>query len=143
MEASDLAATEFGGDIIVRMIDELPLLALACTQAHGTSVIRDAQELRVKESDRIDDTVRQLRQLGADLEGTPDGFVIHGPTPLQGAAVHSQGDHRLAMMLAVAGLLARDDVTVHDAQVTGDSFPGFADALQQLGANMAEIDPDA
>ncbi len=143
VESSDLTAVDFGGDLIVRMIDELPLLALACTQAHGTSTIRDAQELRVKESDRIDDTVQQLRRLGANLAGTPDGFVIHGPTPLQGAEVHSQGDHRLAMMLAVAGLLARNDVTVHEAQVTGDSFPGFAQGLQQLGASVAEVDPDA
>ncbi len=142
-EASELVATEFGGDIIVRMIDELPLLALACTQAHGTSVIRDAQELRVKESDRIDDTVNQLRRLGASLEGTPDGFVICGPTPLQGAEVHSQGDHRLAMMLAVAGLLTQSDVIVHEAQVTADSFPDFAFSLRQLGASILEQNPDA
>ncbi len=141
--SSALTATEFSGDLVVRMIDELPLLALACTQATGTSVIRDAQELRVKESDRIDDTVHQLRRLGANVEGTPDGFVIHGPTPLRGAAVHSEGDHRLAMMLAVAGLVASADVIVHDAQVTADSFPDFASSLRQLGANIREAEPDA
>ncbi len=135
-----LQAADFGGDDIVRMIDELPLLALACTQAEGTSTIRDAQELRYKESDRIDDTVRQLSRLGADIEGRPDGFVIHGPTPLQAAAVHSRGDHRLAMMLTVAGLLTGKDTVVHESQVTADSFPGFVDVLQSLGASIEEVD---
>ena len=135
-----LQAADFGGDDIVRMIDELPLLALVCTQAEGTSTIRDAQELRYKESDRIDDTVRQLRLFGANIEGRPDGFVIHGPTPLQAASVHSQGDHRLAMMLAVAGLLTAKDTMVHESQVTADSFPGFADVLQGLGASIQEVE---
>ncbi len=134
-----LKAADFGGTDIVRMIDELPLLALACTQAEGTSTIRDARELRYKESDRIDDTVRQLQRLGAHIEGRPDGFLIHGPTPLQAAAVHSQSDHRLAMMLAVAGLLTAQDTIVHESEVTADSFPGFAAVLQELGASIQEV----
>lgn len=138
--AGPLQAREFGGEMIVRMIDELPLLVLACTQAEGTSVIRDAQELRVKESDRIEDTVAQLRRLGADVDGTPDGFVIRGPRPLQGTTVHGQGDHRLAMMLSVAGLLTSSDMVVQDAQVTADSFPGFAETLASLGATVVEED---
>lgn len=138
IQHSPLRAGEFGGDLVVRMIDEVPLLVLACTQAEGTSVIRDAQELRVKESDRIADTVAQLRRLGADVEGTPDGFVVRGPTPLQGGTVDSRGDHRLAMMLSVAGLLTDADTVVQDAQVTDDSFPGFAQTLAQLGADAVE-----
>lgn len=135
-----LTARDFGGEIIVRMIDELPLLALACTQAEGTSTIRDAQELRVKESDRIADTVEQLRLLGADIEDRPDGFVIHGPTILHGASVNSLGDHRLGMMLAIAGLLTVKDTVVKESQVTADSFPGFVGALQGLGATIQEIE---
>ena len=138
VETASLMAGEFGGSDIVRMIDELPLLALACTQAEGTSTIRDAQELRVKESDRIADTVNQLELLGADVEGRPDGFVINGPTPLHGAEVHSKGDHRLAMMLAVAGTLTVEDTTVHESQVTADSFPGFLEVLQELGGSARE-----
>ncbi len=140
VEYVPLKAADFGGVDIVRMIDELPLLALACTQAEGTSTIRDAQELRYKESDRIEDTVCQLRRLGANIEGCPDGFRIQGPTPLQASSVHSQGDHRLAMMLAVAGLLTAEDTIVHESQVTADSFPGFVDALRELGASIQEVD---
>ncbi len=138
VETASLKAGEFGGSDIVRMIDELPLLVLACTQAEGTSTIKDAQELRVKESDRIADTVSQLELLGADVEGRPDGFVINGPTPLHGAAVHSKGDHRLAMMLAVAGMLTPEDTTVQESQVTADSFPGFLEVLQELGGSARE-----
>ncbi len=138
VETASLKACEFGGSDIVRMIDELPLLVLACTQAEGTSTIRDAQELRVKESDRIADTISQLELLGADLKSLPDGFVINGPTPLHGASVHSKGDHRLAMMLAVAGLLTAEDTIVQESQVTADSFPGFSDVLQVLGGNVWE-----
>ena len=140
VEHGPLRACDFGGEIIVRMIDELPLLALACTQAEGISTIRDAQELRHKESDRIDDTVDQLRLLGADIEGRPDGFVIHGPTTLQAASVHSLGDHRLAMTLSIAGLLTAGDTVVQESQVTADSFPGFVGILQGLGAGIQEVD---
>ena len=128
-----LRGSEFGGDLIVRMIDELPLLALACSQAEGPSRIRDAQELKVKESNRILDTERQLARLGAAVHGTEDGFAIDGDGRLHGARVDSCGDHRLAMLLTVAGLAARGETAVGGADVTDDSFPGFADTLKALG----------
>ena len=133
---SALRGTTFGGEQIVTMIDELPILAVAATQAEGRTVVRDAHELRVKETDRIATTVSELRKLGARIEPTPDGFIIDGPTPLIGAPVESHDDHRLAMAMAVAGLVARGQTVVHGAEVTGDSFPGFEVTLQALGADL-------
>jgi 3-phosphoshikimate 1-carboxyvinyltransferase len=118
------------------MIDELPVLAVAATQAHGTTIVRDAAELRVKETDRIASTVAELRKMGANIEPTPDGFIIEGPTRLIGGALESQGDHRLAMAGAVAALAARGPSTIYGAEVTGDSFPGFETTLQALGASL-------
>jgi 3-phosphoshikimate 1-carboxyvinyltransferase len=134
--ASALRGATFGGDQIVTMIDELPILAVAATQAEGRTVVRDAHELRVKETDRIATTVGELRKLGARIEPTADGFIIDGPTPLIGAPVESHDDHRLAMAMAVAGLVARGQTVVHGAEVTGDSFPGFEITLQALGADL-------
>ena len=125
VESSDLKAVEIGGAIIPRLIDELPLLALAATQADGTTVIRDAQELRVKESDRIAATVRQLTRLGARLEERPDGMVVYGRRQLVGGAVRSDGDHRLAMTLGVAGLLASGTTVVDGAEAVDVSYPAF------------------
>lgn len=147
VRASELQATdrfyrlhrliaEIGGALIPRLIDELPLLALVATQAQGTTRIRDAAELRVKETDRIATTVAELRKLGAEIEGLPDGVVVRGPSPLVGGEVDSHGDHRLAMTLAVAGLLASGETLVHDADCIADSFPGFAETLRRLGANV-------
>ena len=138
-----LRGSEFGGDLIVRMIDELPLLALACSQAGGPSRIRDAQELKVKESNRILDTERQLARLGAVVQGTEDGFAIDGDSRLHGACVDSCDDHRLAMLLAVAGLAARGETVVAGAQVTDDSFPGFAETLEALGGTAERGPADA
>ncbi len=131
-----LNAVRLCGDRIVTMIDELPVFAVAATQAHGTTVIADAQELRVKETDRIETTIMELTKLGANLQARPDGMVIHGPTPLVGADVESHGDHRLAMALTVAGLLASGTTRVHGAHVTADSFPGFEATLASLGADI-------
>ena len=133
---SALRGTTFGGEQIVTMIDELPILAVAATQAEGRTIVRDAHELRVKETDRIATTVGELRKLGARIEPPPDGFIIDGPTPLIGAPVESHDDHRLAMAMAVAGLVARGQTVVHGAEVTGDSFPGFEVTLQALGADL-------
>lgn len=134
---SELRAATFGGQQIVTMIDELMVLAVAATQAHGRTIIRDAGELRVKETDRIASTVTELRKLGAKIEPTEDGFIIDGPTPLTGAPVESQDDHRLAMAMTVAGLVAKGSTTVYGAEVTADSFPGFEVTLQALGAKLA------
>ncbi len=131
---SELRGVDVGGDLVVRMIDEFPVLAVAATQARGVTVVRDAGELRVKETDRIATTVEELRRLGAKIEPRPDGFVVHGPTPLAGNAVHSHGDHRLAMALAVAGLIAEGETMVQDVDCIADSFPGFEATLAHLGA---------
>ena len=132
VESSQLEATEIGGDMIPRVIDELPVLALAACFAKGTAVIRDAQELRVKESDRIRSTVEGLSKLGADIEERPDGMVIHGGTPLTGGECKSFGDHRVAMTMGVAGLLAKGETVVAGAEAANVSYPGFWDAVGQL-----------
>ena len=132
VRASELRGVEVSGDKVVRMIDEFPVLAVAATQAQGETVVRDAAELRVKETDRIATIVAGLRALGARIESLPDGFIIEGPTPLGGAAVDSHGDHRLAMALAVAGLIATGETFVQDAGCIADSFPGFEATLAHL-----------
>jgi 3-phosphoshikimate 1-carboxyvinyltransferase len=136
VRAAELAGVEVGGEVVVRAIDELPLLAVAASQAQGETVLRDAGELRVKETDRIAVTVGELRRLGADIEDKPDGFVVGGPTRLQGAMVRSHGDHRLAMALCIAGLVARGETRVEGTDCIADSFPGFAQALAGLGADV-------
>jgi 3-phosphoshikimate 1-carboxyvinyltransferase len=136
VRTSDLRGVEVGGDLVVRMIDEFPVLAVAATQAHGETVVRDAAELRVKETDRIATTAEELRRLGARIEPRPDGFVVYGPTPLAGNAVHSHGDHRLAMALAVAGLIAKGETVVQDVACIADSFPRFEVTLAHLGGQV-------
>lgn len=113
-------------------IDELPLLALAATQAEGVTEIHGASELRVKESDRIAGLAAGLRALGAEVEEAEDGLAITGPTVLRGGAADALGDHRLAMTFAVAGLAADGAVEVRGMDRTGDSFPGFAEAVRTL-----------
>ncbi len=133
---SDLRGNTFSGEQIVTMIDELPVLAVAATQANGTTIVRDAGELRVKETDRIATTVSELRKLGAQIEPTEDGFIVEGPTRLLGGPVEAHDDHRLAMALTVAGMVAQGETTVYGAEVTADSFPGFEGTLEALGANI-------
>ena len=133
---SELRSVTVGGADIVTLIDELPVFAVIATQAHGETVIKDAAELRVKETDRIATTVSELRKLGAQIEETPDGFIVHGPTRLHGARVDSHGDHRLAMALAVAGLLAEGATAIKGAECIPDSFPGFERTLARLGAEL-------
>lgn len=132
----ELRGATFGGRDIVTMIDELPVLAVVATQAVGRTVVRDARELRVKETDRIATTVSELRKMGAKIEPTDDGFIIEGPTRLRGAPVESHGDHRLAMAMTVAGLIAEGTTVVYGAEVTADSFPGFESTLRALGAEV-------
>ena len=133
VRASRLHGVEIEGDTVVRMIDEFPILAVAATQAKGTTIVRDADELRVKETDRIATVVEELRKLGAHIEPTLDGFIVQGPTPLHGAAVSSHGDHRLAMALAVAGLVADDTTHIDDIGCADDSFPGFVGLMRAIG----------
>lgn len=136
VQYGELRGTTFGGEQIVTMIDELPVLAVAATQARGRTIVRDAHELRVKETDRIATTVSELRKLGARIEPTDDGFIIDGPTQLTGAPVEAHEDHRLAMAMTVAGLVAKKPTVVYGTHVTGDSFPGFEVTLQALGADL-------
>jgi len=136
VRSSSLRGVEVFGDTVVRMIDEFPIFAIVATRAHGVTVVRDAHELRVKESDRIAAVAGELRKLGARVEEHPDGFIIEGPTRLTGNVVSSHGDHRLAMALVVAGLLAKGETTVTDTEVIGDSFPGFVLQMRQLGAEI-------
>jgi 3-phosphoshikimate 1-carboxyvinyltransferase len=134
VRASDLVGVEISGHAVVRMIDEFPVLAVAATQARGTTTVRDAAELRVKETDRIAAIVDELRTMGARIEPLPDGFVVEGPTRLYGARVDSHGDHRLAMALAVAGLIAEGETVVENANCIADSFPSFVEVMQKVWA---------
>jgi 3-phosphoshikimate 1-carboxyvinyltransferase len=118
------------------MIDEFPIFTVAALQAQGKTLVRDATELRLKESDRIEVVVKEFRKLGARIEPHPDGFEIDGPQTLTGATVSSQRDHRLAMSLAVAGLVATGETVIEEAQELNESFPGFVDILQALGAKI-------
>jgi 3-phosphoshikimate 1-carboxyvinyltransferase len=131
---SPLQASQVNGPLVVRMIDEFPIFAVAATQAEGETVVHDAEELRVKETDRIAAVAAELRKMGAEIEERSDGFVVRGPARLHGATVNSHGDHRLAMALAVAGLVAEGETTIEGAEVISDSFPGFVETLQELGA---------
>ena len=132
VESSDLTAIELGGDAIPRIIDEIPVLAVAACFASGTTVIKDAQELRVKESDRILSTVMELSRLGANIEERPDGMAIHGTGRLNGALCQSHGDHRLAMALGVAGLLADGETEVEGEDVAAVSYPRFWAQMEDL-----------
>lgn len=136
VKGTELEAAEIGGDVVVRAIDEFPVLAVAATQAAGRTTVRDAAELRVKESDRIAAVVAELRKLGGAIDETPDGFSVAGPVRLRGADVDSHMDHRLAMALAVAGLVADGPTTICNAEVIDDSFPGFVEMMRSLGAEM-------
>jgi 3-phosphoshikimate 1-carboxyvinyltransferase len=127
-----LRGTSISGKIIPRLIDEIPVLAVAAAVAEGKTVIRDAAELRVKESDRIAVLAAQLQKMGVKINETADGMIIDGGVPLTGARVESGGDHRIAMSLAVAGLAAKGDTTIHGAEAVAISFPGFMAAIRSL-----------
>ena len=129
VESSELKGIEVGGDIIPRLIDEIPVLAVAGCVAKGKTIIRDAGELRVKESDRIATVASELSRLGAKIEPLPDGMVIYGGRPLLGTEVDSHCDHRLAMSLAVAGLIAKGETTIKHAQAAQVSYPDFWQTL--------------
>ncbi|MFL2131138.1 MAG: 3-phosphoshikimate 1-carboxyvinyltransferase [Ruoffia tabacinasalis] len=132
IETSQLLATNISGSIIPRLIDEIPVIALLATQAQGTTLIKDAHELRVKETDRIQAVAKELRKMNANIEETHDGLIIHGPTPLKGAKVNSYGDHRIGMMLQIAGLLipANETIELEDADCVNISYPTFFDEIE-------------
>jgi 3-phosphoshikimate 1-carboxyvinyltransferase len=132
IHSASLRATEVGGAEIPLAIDELPLVALAACFAEGTTVIRDAEELRRKESDRIETVTAALRTLGGHVEATEDGMVIEGTDGLRGGSIDSHGDHRIAMLGAVAGLASREGVEVHGMEAAAVSYPGFEADLAAL-----------
>ncbi|MFW5691085.1 MAG: 3-phosphoshikimate 1-carboxyvinyltransferase [Chloroflexota bacterium] len=131
-----LRGVTIGGEIVVRMIDEFPVLMVAALLAEGETLVTDARELRVKETDRIAVMSAELRKLGAQITETDDGFRITGPQQLTGSVVDSHDDHRVAMSLAVAGLVADGETVITDSACAGDSFPGFADTLVALGGRV-------
>lgn len=127
-----LRGIEIGGDMIPKLIDEIPILALAACFAEGETLIRDAAELRVKETDRIRTVAEGLSALGGKVEELPDGLRIQGQTNLRGGQASSQGDHRLAMTWAIAGLLSEEGVSVEDMDAADVSFPGFLDVISRI-----------
>jgi 3-phosphoshikimate 1-carboxyvinyltransferase len=131
---SRLRGIEIGGEVVPRAIDEFPVLSVAAALAEGTTTISDAEELRVKETDRIAAMASELNKLGAAVEPTADGMIIHGRERLEGGVVSSHGDHRIAMSCAIASLVASAPVTIQDTACTETSFPGFWDLLESLRA---------
>ncbi len=132
IETSILKATTIEGEIIPRLIDEIPILALLATQADGKTIIKDAEELKVKETDRIAAVVDELRKLGAKIEATQDGMMIEGPTPLQGSSLQTYGDHRIGMMGAIAALITEGTVTLDDADCIAVSYPTFFEHIESV-----------
>ncbi len=130
---SDLKGCEISGKLIPKLIDELPVIAVLATQAEGQTIIKDAADLRNKESDRISTTVCELKKLGADILETPDGFIIIGKTELNGGNIlESYHDHRLAMSLFVAGLVCKNDILINDFEWTNISFPEFEELFVKI-----------
>lgn len=132
VNGAGLKPTEIGGEEIPNIIDEIPVLAVGAALAPGTTVIRDAKELRVKESDRIDAVVKNLRAMGGDVEEAEDGMIIHGGKQLRGATVPSYGDHRIAMAFAIAGLFAEGETIVEDTACVNTSYPSFESTLKRF-----------
>ena len=120
------------GDIIPKVIDEIPLIAVAATQAEGTTTVRDAKELRIKETDRIAAVAENLKRMGAQIDVFDDGFSISGPQQLHGAVIDSYGDHRIAMSFAVAGLMAEGKTVIEGAECAEISYPGFFETLKKV-----------
>ncbi len=132
IKTSKLISTSFDKEIVPSLIDEIPIIVLAATQAEGKTVISGAKELKVKESDRIHCVASQLNKMGADIQETDDGFIISGPTKLKGAIVDSFDDHRIAMMLSIAGLIAEGETEIVNSDCVKISFANFYDVLEQI-----------
>jgi 3-phosphoshikimate 1-carboxyvinyltransferase len=133
VRSSRLEGIDVSGEIFPRLLDEVPVLAVAAACATGSTVVSGAAELREKESDRITTLANELRKLGVAIEERPDGFAIEGGTPLRGARVDGHGDHRLTMALAIAGLLADGETVIEDAESVAVSYPAFWQHVGQLG----------
>jgi 3-phosphoshikimate 1-carboxyvinyltransferase len=127
-----LKATVIQGKEVPQLIDELPILSIAGVLASGKTTIRHAEELRVKETDRIAAIAHNLRTMGAQVAELSDGLEIYGPAPLHGARLPSFGDHRIAMAFAVAGLFAEGETIIQDAECIRESYPGFESVLEEF-----------
>lgn len=138
VKTSALRGMVVGGEVVVRMIDEFPVFMVAALCASGETLVRDARELRVKETDRIAVMATELRKMGVDIEEREDGFRITGGQQLTGAIVDGHDDHRIAMSMTVAGLIAQGETVVHGIRCAGDSFPGFPATITALGADVTE-----
>ena len=132
VSSSSLQGTVIGGDLIPTLIDEIPVIAVLACFARGTTIIKDAQELKVKESNRIDTVVEALSAMGADITATEDGMIIHGGHPLHGANIQSHDDHRIAMALAIAAMNSEGPVEISGADCIRISYPEFFTDLKQL-----------
>ena len=133
---SPLRGCDIGAELVPRLIDELPVICVAAALAEGTTHITGAQELRVKESDRLEAMATELSKMGARITEQPDGLIIEGVGRLRGAEVSGRGDHRVAMALAVAGLAAQGETTITDAAEIATSFPGFVTVMRRVGADV-------
>ena len=136
IQFSEMHSADIGGEVVVRGIDEFPALTVALSQAAGRSTVSDAAELRVKEVDRISVLAGELAKMGVMMDEKADGFTIEGPIRLKGAEVESHDDHRLGMSLAIAALGADSPTTINEANCIADSFPGFVETMNSLGADM-------
>jgi 3-phosphoshikimate 1-carboxyvinyltransferase len=132
IKTSSLKGTVIEGDLIPKLIDEIPIIALLATQAEGTTIIKDAEELKVKETNRIDTVVNELKKLGAKIEATEDGMIIYGKSVLSGGTVSSHGDHRIGMMLAIAALLCENEAELVNPEAISVSYPNFFAHLNSL-----------
>lgn len=139
VKSAQLQACSVGGAIIPRLIDEIPILSIACACAKGKTIIRDAQELRVKESDRLAVVAHQLATMGVQVTENPDGLEITGGTLLRGVALDSHGDHRIAMSLAIAALVCQGQMTIAGADCATVSYPNFYPTLAGLGATIQTL----
>ena len=142
LRASDLVGATISAEEVPSLIDELPILAVAACHARGETVVRGAEELRAKESNRIEAVVEELRRVGGHIRATPDGFRIKGvPSRLRGGVVDSRGDHRLAMLGAVVGVASREGVDLRGAEAAATSFPEFFDVLEQVAPGAVHYPP--
>ena len=142
VRASDLVGATITAEEVPSLIDELPILAVAACHARGETVVRGAEELRAKESNRIEAVVEELRRIGGHIRATTDGFRIKGvPARLRGGVVDSRGDHRLAMLGAIAGVASREGVELRGAGAAATSFPGFFEVLEQIAPGAVHYPP--
>ena len=134
---TNIKSTAIQGETVVRMIDEFPIFTVIATQSEGTTTVKDAAELRIKESDRISSLLGELRKMGVEFSERTDGYTIVGPQVLNPAQLESHGDHRMAMSLAIAGMITRGCTEIMQSEVVDESFPEFIKTFSQLGANIS------